>query len=78
MKSSERPWRSLVRISKVGEDFIHVIVPGWSSSIEVNLDKSEIPEEIRKLAEPGKRFHARVNIGAESKRDLIFKNWETK
>lgn len=79
MKPSERPWRTLIRVCDVdhADGFFHVILPGWDSRAKVRLDLEEVPDEIRELVEPGKRFHAKVNIGAESKSDLHFEDWES-
>ena len=43
----------------------------------VRIDNDGIPEEILKLSQPGKRFHAEVNIGAKNQEDLFFVSWET-
>lgn len=79
MKPSERPWRALIRVCDVDHDrgSFSVVVPGWNSQVKVRLDLEEVPDEIRRLVEPDKRFHARVNIGAESKSDLHFEDWES-
>ena len=79
MKPSEKLWRTLIRVSDVdhADGFFHVILPGWDSRAKVRLDLKEVPDEIRRLVKPDKRFHARVNIGAESKSDLRFDDWES-
>jgi hypothetical protein len=56
---------------------LYVVVPGWDVRTKVRLDLNNIPENIRNLIVPGKRFHAKVNIGAQSAHDLYFDEWET-
>lgn len=76
---SRRPWRTLVRVYDIDRDrgFFYVIVPGWDVRAKVRLDHEKVPEEISRLIAPGRRFHAQVNIGAESAHDLYFDEWET-
>jgi len=75
---SRRPWRTLVRVYDIDLDrgFFYVIVPGWDARTKIRLDLDNVPEHIRKLVNPEKRFHAQVNIGAQSAHDLYFDDWE--
>ena len=70
-------WRTLVRITQVKHEGVKVIVPGFSSTKEVTILWHELPFEIHHwFYEEGKRLHAKVNIGAESRKDLKFSDWE--
>lgn len=76
---ARRPWRTLVRVDEVTDGgYFYAIVPAWSSQQKIRLSEDSLPEEILDLVEPGKRFHAQVNIGAESYEDLFFDDWESK
>ena len=70
-------WRTLVRIVKIQKEGIRVIVPGFSSTKEVALLWEQLPTAIHHwFYEEGKRLHAKVNIGAEARKDLKFSDWE--
>ena len=76
---TRRPWRTLVRVDEVTDGgYLYAIVPAWSPQKKIRLHEDSLPEEILDLVEPGKRFHAQVNIGAESHEDLFFDDWESK
>lgn len=74
-----RPWRTLVRVAAMDEEggYFHVVVPGWSPWKKIRLYNDGVPDEIQRLLEPGRRFHAEVNIGAGSDEDLFFVSWES-
>ena len=75
-----RPWRTLVRIADVDLDrrCVYVVVPAWNVHKKVRIDNDNLPLEIQELVEPDRRFHAFVNTGAKSHRELFFDDWETK
>ena len=74
-----RPWRTLVRIADVDLDHrcVYVVVPAWSTRQKVRIENDDLPQEIQKLIEPDRRFHALVNTGAIDHRELFFDEWET-
>ena len=74
-----RPWRTLIRVAAVDEEggFFHVVVPAWSPQKKIRLYNDSVPGEIRGSLEPGRRFHAEVNIGAGSDEELFFVSWES-
>ena len=76
---TRRPWRTLVRVEEIddGQGCFYAVVPAWDSRKKVRIDNGGIPGDILKLSQPGKRFHAEVNIGAESHEDLFFVSWES-
>ena len=74
---TRRPWRTLVRVEEVDQRCFYAVVPAWDSRKKVRIDNDGIPKDILKLSQPGKRFHAEVNIGAESHEDLFFVSWES-
>ena len=73
-----RPWRSLVRVAEVNAEggYFHVVVPGWSPQKKIRLYNDGVPDEILRRLEPGRRFHAQVNMGAGSAEELYFVSWE--
>ncbi len=79
IQSSRKPWRTLVRVDDVDEDHecFYAVVPAWSVRIRVPIYIDYLPANVAKLVEPGRRFHALVNTGAEEARDLYFDEWET-
>ena len=76
---TRKPWRSLVRVEEVDNDLkcFYVVVSSWDVNKKIRIDRGSIPKKIRKLLQPGKRFHAKVNTGAESHEDLFFVSWES-
>ncbi len=77
--SSRRPWRTLVRVNDVDPDRgdFYVVIPGWDVRAKIRLDLDSVGQDIKCLVKPGKRFHAKVNIGAQLAEDLYFDEWET-
>ena len=75
-----RPWRTLVRIADVDPDHqcVYVVVPAWNVHQKVRIDIDNLPPTVQKLIEPDRRFHALVNTGAKSHRELFFDDWELK
>ena len=78
-RPARRPWRTLVRVAAVEEEagYFHVVVPAWSPEKKIRLYNESVPSGIRGLLEPGRRFHAEVNIGAGGDEDLFFVAWES-
>ena len=77
---ARRPWRTLVRVADVDRDHqcFYAVVPAWSVRTKIRIDNDNLPTDIQELLEPDRRFHALVNTGAESHRDLFFDDWESK
>ena len=75
---ARRPWRTLVRIADIDPDHrcVYVAVPAWDVDRKVPIDSDNLPQEIRDLIEPDRRFHALVNTGATNHRELFFDEWE--
>lgn len=69
-------WRALVRVHHTDERYAWVIVPGWNHRVEVPIELDSIPAYVRENMVPDYRCYAKVNIGAEKKSDLVFKEWE--
>lgn len=70
-----RAWRTLIRVVGVTDDSLEVVIPGWDTQKVVSVPRSQLPGPLRDV-EPGRRVHARVNLGAESAEDLVFSGWE--
>jgi hypothetical protein len=74
---SRAPWRTLIRVENVEiPNFVDVVVPAWNHREVVRLPIELLPLETHKLLCEGKRFHAKVNLGAESQDDLYFTEFE--
>lgn len=74
---SRAPSRTLVRVVAVVEGaYFYVVIPGWNYKKNVRVYFSSLPNKMRPLVDVGKRFHARVNVGAESIDELRFDSWE--
>jgi CheY-like chemotaxis protein len=74
-----RPWRSLVRFDEYVEDgeYWYVVVPSWNAENRVRLHSDDFPQSVSERIKNGQvRFHAKVNIGAESDEELFFTEWE--
>ncbi len=73
-----RPWRSLVRVDDIDQErhCFYAVVPAWDVRTKVRIYNDNVPANIQALIEPDRRFHALVNTGADSARDLFFDSWE--
>ena len=73
-----RAWRTLVRVDDIDRDqrCFYAVVPAWNVRTKVRIYSDNVPTRIRELIEPDRYFHAVVNTGAESARDLFFDDWE--
>jgi hypothetical protein len=77
---SRKPWRTLIAVESVAGELLpalfYVTIPGWDSKEIVRLQLDLIPEEQRLRIQPGFRFFAAVNKGAERPEELYFSNFE--
>ncbi len=77
---TRRPWRTLVKVEEVDKlmvpQMFFAVLPGWYSSDKIRLPLNLIPQKFWSHIEPGARFHAQVNKGAESQDELYFDNFE--
>ncbi len=77
---SRKPWRTLIAVESVARDLLpplfYIAIPGWDSKEIVRLQLDLIPEEQRVWIQPGFRFFAAVNKGAERPEELFFSNFE--
>ena len=75
---SRRPWRTLVRVADVDpyHGCFYAVVPAWDVRTKIRIDNDNVPANVLALVAPDRRFHALVNTGAESHRDLFFDRWE--
>ncbi len=71
------PPRTLVRVVEIDDSTCQVVLPGFDGARQhIPLSRSQVPPDIWALFQPGKRLHARVNIGAADIEDLVFFSWE--
>ena len=65
----------MVIISVTRFDSFDVIVPSWNPKQKFTIRYEDIPKDLCPLVSPGKRLHAKANIGAERLQDVRFKDW---
>jgi hypothetical protein len=77
-EASRKPWRTLVRVADVDEagKYFYAVVPGWDTDQKLRVYLDDIPSECQRIVKLGHRFHAIVNVGANSPDELYFTNWE--
>jgi hypothetical protein len=77
--SNRKPWRTLVRIDDLDDEngFFYMIIPAWNPNQIIRIKKTDIPQKVSEKFKTRSRFHAQVNLGAESNRDIYFDNWES-
>jgi CheY-like chemotaxis protein len=77
-EASRKPWRTLVRVADVDEGgkYFYVVVPGWDAAQKIRIYLDDTPQELQPLVKINQRFHAIVNVGANSPDELYFTNWE--
>jgi hypothetical protein len=73
---NKKLFRTLIRVVKKTSDEVEFIAPGYSTTEIIVLPKKYVPDSVFTVMKPGFRCHVKMNIGAESGEDLIFKNWE--
>ena len=65
-----------MRVERVDAQVASVVLPAWNHREVVSVPVQDIPAAILQDFAQGSRCHAHVNIGAERKEDLVFKDWE--
>ena len=77
---SRKPRRTLIRVEDVEERssgiLANFIVTGWDLHKVISIGMEHLPKPVSDVIVPGKRLHAKVNIGAERHEELYFKDWE--
>lgn len=74
---SNRKWRALIRVNRVGDTYAYVHPYGFGGEDEARLLLSELPQQIAtRMREGQERFHAWCNIGADNIEDVVFERWE--
>ncbi len=68
--------RTLIRVDRVVEGSVYVVIPGWHPTKKVRLKLKELPLSLQERVCAGKRFHARVNVGAYRLTDLRIFDYE--
>ena len=69
-------YRTLVRVISINSDSVVVVIPGWSPSETVTVDKSAIPKPVLDHMQPGYRYHAKVPLSADIVEQIFFVDWE--
>lgn len=73
---SRRPWQTMVQIEDVDGDTVYAILPSWNSNEVIKLPKEMINQNLHEHVNPGERFFAQVNKGAERQSELYFEEFE--
>lgn len=73
---SRRPWRTLIRIEAIDNRMVDAVLPGWNSEEVIRFSIDLIAHDLHPLVQPGARFFAQVNKGAEDQADLYFEDFE--
>jgi hypothetical protein len=76
---ARKSWKTQVRVEEVIRDSVpkafDVVLRGWNSKEIIRLPLDLLPAEHRARIEPGFRFHAFVNKGANSQEELFFRDF---
>lgn len=75
---NRRPWRAMVRVTRVEDTNLWVVLPGWNSEQEIQVDKAVFPRNLHGKLAPNERFFAKVNTGADTQSELYFTDFEDK
>lgn len=77
---TRRTLRTIVQIEErtfdSGIEVVDAFVPGWNTEDRVRFPLNLIDPTMRSRAQPGQRFFAWVNTGAERDEDLFFSDFE--
>jgi len=78
LSARRKPRRALIRVVDLDKErgIFYVVLPGWNTRKKICVTFEAVPSEIEGLLEPGRRFHAQVNLGAEHYGELYFDEWE--
>jgi hypothetical protein len=68
-------YRTLIRIEKILDPYIFVVVSGWDPFKQIVISFDLAPEFLKKVECPY-RCHAKVSLSAEQPMDLNFCEWE--
>jgi hypothetical protein len=73
-----RLWRTIIEVTNVSQDLnlFSAIVVGFDPDRTIVLNSTILPAEIKGALTVGRYLHAKVNIGAKSDEELIFREWE--
>ena len=69
-------YRTLIRFVVLADKRWYVAVPAWGLHALIGIRVEDLPKQIRSVAKPGMRCHAKVNIGTEANYELAFEDWE--
>jgi hypothetical protein len=67
-------WRALVRVTKIEEDSIWVVIPEWNTEQFVRLPDDLLSDARKSEIKVGQRFFAQITTDAQTAADLQFKD----
>jgi hypothetical protein len=79
MRSQDKLWRTLVRVTGIQKDGVWLCIPGWNSDVSVLRPPSIFAPKLAHFVpviSVGQRFFAQVNVGADDPDDLRFEDFE--
>jgi hypothetical protein len=76
--TTRKPWRTLVRVHDLDEEnrFIYLTISAWDPNQIIRVKITDVPSNVREKLARKSRFHALVNVGAESSHEIYFDQWE--
>ena len=76
--ADRRPWRTQIEVVDIDENCkcAWVIVMGRSADERTSIFMNELPKHIQTDLKKGRMLHAKVNVGAQSREELYFDDWE--
>ena len=76
IKSTQKMWRTLVRIEDKWPDIVTLIIPCFDVNLALCCPRKAIPPAIYSSMKKGKRYHVGCNIGADYPSEICFDGWE--
>lgn len=70
---ARKAWRTLVRVEENDSEsrVVYVVIPAWNVHKKIRIAHDSFPQQMLAEMSHHGRFHARVNIGAQSHDDLF-------
>lgn len=68
--SDSKKWQTLVRITKVENEMVEMIIPGWDPHAPILLPISSFPKTLHKSLRAGQYLLVKTNLSA-STRELL-------
>jgi len=73
---SRRPYRTVIQVLDIDQNSIDVVIPQWDEQQDVSLLEEDVTSSVGPVS-PGDMLFAEVNLLADEKDELFFRNFET-